>query len=253
MNFQNVTCCHEKKVRRIRRTMIIRRNIKPSGFFVLLLVLSFLPLSSILFTAIEVSAASRYVKPSAEVVVRRGAGNEYKIIAMVKDGDAVELLNEGDSHSLVRLANGKEGWMLKRFLSVEPPLSTIVESLRAENEKLKQAEIEKNHQIEEVSENLARTESQLQSILSEREQILADYQTLQADTADVVKIKEDMLRATEENEVLVQEMASLKEENNKLNKEKSINWFLAGGGVLLVGMSIGRLSSKSRKRKSSLM
>lgn len=233
--------------------MIIRRNTKPSGFFVLLLVLSFMPISSLLLPTIEASAASRYVKPSAEVVVRRGAGNEYKIIGMVKDGDAVELLNEGDSHALVRLADGKEGWMLKRFLSVEPPLSTIVESLRVENEKLKQAEMEKNRQFEEVSESLARTESHLQSTLSERDQILADYQSLQADTADVVKIKEDMLRTKEENEVLVQEMASLEVENNTLNKDKSINWFLAGGGVLLVGMSIGRLSGKSRKRKSSLI
>lgn len=233
--------------------MINRRNTKPSVLFVLLLVFSFLPLSSVLFTAMDVSAASRYVKPSAEVVVRRGAGNEYKIIGMVKDGDAVELLNEGDTHALVRLADGKEGWMLKRFLSNEPPLSTIVESLRAENEKLKQAEMEKNRQFEEVSESLARAESQLQSILSERDQILADYQNLQVDTADVVKIKEDMLRTKEENELIVQEMASLKEENNKLSKDKSINWFLAGGGVLLVGMSIGRLSGKSRKRKSSLI
>lgn len=237
----------------MRRKMNIRRNTKPSGLIILLLVFSFLPLSSIIFSAIEVSAATRYVKPSAEVVVRRGAGNEYKIVGMVKDGDTVELLNEGDTHALVRLADGKQGWMLKRFLSVEPPLSTIVESLRAENEKLKQAEIETKLELEEVSESLVRTESHLQSILSERDQILADYQDLQTDTADVVKIKEDMLRTAEENEVLVQEMASLKEENRKLNKDKSINWFLAGGGVLLVGMTIGRLSSKSRKRKSSLM
>jgi SH3 domain protein len=82
---------------------------------------------------------------------------------------------------------------------------------------------------------------------------LADYQNLQEDTADVVKIQEDMLEVSRKNESLVQEMASLKEENNKLNKDKSINWFIAGGGVLLVGMSIGRLSSKSRKRKSSLI
>jgi SH3 domain protein len=234
--------------------MIIGKNTKPSGMLVLLLLLSFLlPLSSVLFPATEVSAASRYVKPSAEVLVRRGAGNEYKIIGMVKDGDVVELLNEGDSHAQVRLADGKEGWMLKRFLSVEPPPSRIVGSLQAENEKLKQDKIEITRQLEEVAESLSLTESQLQSILAERDRILDDYQNLQEDTADVVKIQEDMQEASRKNELLVQEMASLKEENNKLNKDKSINWFIAGGGVLLAGMSIGRLSSKSRKRKSSLL
>jgi SH3 domain protein len=69
----------------------------------------------------------------------------------------------------------------------------------------------------------------------------------------VILIKEEMLQVTKENELLVQEIAALREENNKLNKDKSINWFLAGGGVLLLGMFIGRLSAASRKRKSSLL
>jgi SH3 domain protein len=172
---------------------------------------------------------------------------------MVKDGDAVELLREGTAHALVRLAYGKEGWMLKRFLSVQPPLSVTVASLRAENETMKQKEIELTRNYDEVSTALNNAQTELQAILAERDRLKADYQVLREDTADVVKIKEDMLKATEENELLVEQMAALEEENSKLNKDKSINWFLAGGGVLLVGMSIGRLTGKSRKRKPSLI
>jgi SH3 domain protein len=172
---------------------------------------------------------------------------------VVKDGDVVELLEEGDSYARVRLTDGQEGWMLKRFLSITPPLSVTAPSLRAENEKMKQREIEVTQKYDEISASFSRMETELQTILAERDQLKSDYQNLQEATADVMKIKEDMLQATKENELLVQQMASLKEENSKLNKDKSINWFLAGGGVLLVGMSIGRLTSKSRKRKSSLM
>lgn len=237
--------------------MINRPTIKLSRvfiFFWLLIVL--LPCSAIFFlvtTVTTVNAATRYVTPSAEVVVRTGQGNEYKIIGMVKDGDAVDLLQESDGYAMVRLPDGREGWMLKRFLSAAPPLSVVVASLRAENEKMKQREMEQTQQINEISENLKRTEAELASILTERDRIKTDYQNLRQDTADVILIKEDMLRVTKENELLVQEMTALKEENNKLNKDKSINWFLAGGGVLLVGMFIGRLSSASRKRKSSLL
>jgi SH3 domain protein len=234
--------------------MTIGRITRLSGSIVFLLALSIiLPIGSVLFSATEVFAESRYVKPSAEIALRTGGGTQYKIIGVVKDGDAVELLEEGDSYALVRLADGKEGWMLKRFLSVAPPLSVIVSSLRAENEKLKQRESEVSRKYEEVSGGFSRSENELQTILAERDRIKSDYRNLQEATADVIKIKEDMLQATKENELLVQEMASLKEENSKLNKDKSIYWFLAGGGVLLVGMSIGRLTSKSRKRKSSLM
>ncbi|NOR25488.1 MAG: TIGR04211 family SH3 domain-containing protein [Desulforhopalus sp.] len=234
--------------------MIIRRITKLSETLCFLLVLSFfLPFCSVMFSATEVVAADRYVKPSAEVVIRTGEGRKYKVIAMVKDGATVELLKEGDSYAMVRLANGKKGWMLKRFLSVDPPLSTVVVSLRTENEKMKQKEIEVTQKFEELSVTLIQLETDLKSTILERDQITIDYQNLQQDTANVIQIKEDMLKATQENEVLVEEMATLKEENEGLHNDKSINWFMAGGGVLLVGMFIGRLTSKSRKRKSSLM
>lgn len=234
--------------------MISRPTIKISRVFIFLLLLCFLlPCSAIFFSVQAVNAATRYVTPSTEVVVRTGQGIDYKIIGMVKDGAAVDLLQESDAYAKVRLPDGREGWMLKRFLSADPPLSAVVASLRTENEKMKQREMEQTQQVDEILATLKKTESELASILTERNQIKTDFQNLQEDTADVMQIKEDLLKATKENELLVQEMAGLKEENNKLKKDKSINWFLAGGGVLLVGMFIGRLSSASRKRKSSLL
>jgi SH3 domain protein len=235
--------------------MIIRRIKKPSGslsVFLLALTL-FLPFSTVLFSGTPVLAKTRYVKPSSEVIVRRGQGIDYKIIAMIKDGVSVESLEEGDSYAKVRLANGKEGWMLKRFLSDEPPLTEVVASLRTENEEMKQREIEVVQKLKAVSSILTRTESELDSILAERDQIRTDYQTLQQDTADVVQIKKDLLKTAKENELLVQELASVEQENNSLKKDNTIKWFLAGGGVLLVGMLIGMMSSQSRRRKSSLL
>ena len=124
--------------------MIIRRITKPStslSVFLLILTL-FLPFSTILFSGTPVLAKTSYVKPSSEVVVRKGQGIKYKIVAVVKDGVSVKFLEEGDSYAKVRLANGKEGWMLKRFLSDEPPLEQVVASLRTEKEKMKRKEIE---------------------------------------------------------------------------------------------------------------
>lgn len=234
--------------------MMIRRFKKTPGILFFLLALSFsLQFSTVLFSAAEVVAASRYVKPSAEVVVRTGEGREHKVIGMVKDGDSVELLEEGSDYAMVRLKNGRQGWMLKRFLSVDPPLATVVGTLRSENEKMKQREIEVTQKLEEISAILKQTETDLQSTILERDQIITDYQDLQRDTADVIQLKDNMQKVTEENELLVEEIETLKAANSGLNKDKSINWFLAGGGVLLAGMFIGRLSSKSRKRKSSLL
>ncbi len=235
--------------------MIIRRITKPStslSVFLLILTL-FLPFSTILFSGTPVLAKTSYVKPSSEVVVRKGQGIKYKIVAVVKDGVSVEFLEEGDSYAKVRLANGKEGWMLKRFLSDEPPLEQVVASLRTEKEKMKRKEIEVAQKLKEVSSTLAQTETEFDAILAERDQIRTDYQNLQQDTANVVQTKNDLLKTVKENELLVQKLASVQQENNSLKKNTAIKWFLSGGGVLLVGMFIGMRSSKSRRRTTSLL
>lgn len=211
------------------------------------------PLCTLLLTATLGHGATRYVKPQGEAAVRRGQGNEFKIVAMAKEGVSVELLEENEGYSLVRLANGIEGWMLKRFLSVEPPPNELVAALRKKNEDLKQQEIRSAEKIEELSATLSRTKTDLDALVAERDQIRLEYQTLQTDTADVVKIKNDMEQTAHENHTLVEKLTLLEGENGSLKKDNSVNWFLAGGGVLLVGILLGRMPGPTRKRRSSLL
>ncbi len=235
--------------------MIIRGREKIVNAFMMVHVgLSlFLVLGSIMLAEAVVAAETHYVKPSAEVVVRRGQGNEYKIVAMVKDGTAVQLLEEGEVYAKVVLANGKEGWMLKRFLSKELPLEDVVASLRREKEALTARETAARHKLEEVSSLLSSTERELASVVTERDQIRSEYQTLLRDTADVVKIKQDLHNTVKENEMLVGKLTVVQEERNKLKQDAAIKWFFVGGGVLLAGMLMGMIFSGSRRKKPSLL
>lgn len=235
--------------------MTIRRKNVASGFFSMsILAISFiLSFNAVLFNAIEGFGATRYVKPRGEALVRRGQGNEYKVISVVKEGDAVELIEEDESYSLIKLSNGIEGWILKRFLSAEPPLTNIVANLSKEKEELQQREIEATQKVEEISAMLSRTKTDLDTLVEERDKILADFQKLQRDTSDVVKIKNNLDQTTEENQKLVERLTVSEQENSALKKDKTINWFLAGVGAILVGILLGRMPSPSRKRKSSLL
>jgi SH3 domain protein len=235
---------------------MIPKQTKPlSGSLSVLLLafILFLQFNTMVFSAIPAQAETRYVKPSSEVVVRRGQGTEYKIIAMIKDGTSVEFLEEDEDFARIRLANGKEGWMLKRFLSLEPPLNEIVASLRSEKEEIQQRALETGQQLETVSAILTRTERERNSAINERNQIQASYQKLQQETANVVQIRNNLLKATGENKTLRQKLALLEQENDGLKTNYALKWFLAGGGVLLLGMAIGRITGKSRRRKSSLL
>ena len=218
----------------------------------LLTILSFVPLSLILPPETALAEQTRYIKPSSEIAVRRGQGVDYKIIAMVKDGTRVQFLEENESYARIRLQSGKEGWMLKRFLSDSPPLAELVTTLRTEKTELEQREQELMQNLEELSSTLSQTRSELDSTLSERDRIWTDFQTLQRETEDVVNTKNELMKIKKENQQLAQELSSVQRERERLEKNSAIKWFLAGGGVLLLGMVIGGTMAGKSKRKSSL-
>lgn len=235
--------------------MLLKEKQKSSYFlshflvaFPLLIQLSVVP-----FSTTAALAQTRYVKPSTEIVVRRGQGNEYKIIAMLTDGSPVELLEEGDTYTKIRLANGKEGWVMKRFLSEEPPLNEIVASLRIEKEARKQKEIEVTQELATITAILSQAEKDLASTRKDRDRLNAEYLKLQKNTANVVQIKKDFQKTAKENQLLSQKLAAIQTENKSIKNDFAFKWFLAGGGVLLVGIILGNISSRSRRRKSSFL
>lgn len=209
-------------------------------------------------------AETQYVIPSSEIPVRRGQGTDYKIVALISDGTEVEVIERGDSYSLVRLANEKEGWILTRFLSDEPPLTEVVATLTSENEVLKLQEQQSAQKLmlqeqqsiqkqEELSQALAETEQKLEATDAEKAAITASFEKLTKDTANVVEIKKKLTETVNENKSVKQKLTTLTRENEELKSDERINWFLAGGGVLLLGIIIGKITSRSRKRKPSLL
>lgn len=223
---------------------------KPLLFFISLIIFSVIP---ILLPCASFSAETLYVKPSAEIPVRRGQGTSYKIVSIVKNGDSVELLGEENSYARVRLKNNKEGWIVRRFLSKEPPLENVVEALKEENNSIKEQAEYTAQNLVEVSTALQQTKEQLKTLTAENDQLKSDYKELQADTADVVEIKKSQQAATEANKELQEQLANLVEENEELKSNETKQWFLMGGGVLLLGILLGKLPGPSRKRKPSLL
>ncbi len=217
-----------------------------------------------LFTAVSGWAENLYVKPSSEITMRRGKGTDFKIIAVLKDGTPVEMLAEVDDWAQVRLESGREGWVLRRYLSDSPPLGQQVELLQREKEvltettqtlknRVDQLTTEKDEIEGRLSDEKAEVERELNQCIVERTTINEDYLTLQDDTADVIQTKTDLEAARTRVEDLERQMGSLKKENERLGKTEMLKWFLAGGGVLFLGWIIGMISRKSRKKRSSLL
>lgn len=200
-----------------------------------------------------VQAATYYVKPSSEIPIRRGQGTKYKIVAVLANGSAVELIEEQQDWALVSLESGKRGWILKRYLSNTPPLDRQVELLKEEKQVLQEKKGQAEAKFEELVTVNTEIEEDLTVCLSELGTTKDRYQSLQADTVDVVQTKKNLETAQQTIEGLNQELSDLQIENAVLKKNETVKWFLAGSGVLLIGWIIGRFTGRSRKRKPSLL
>ena len=197
-------------------------------------------------------AQTWYIKPSAEIPLRRGQGTDYRILAIVPDGTAVTITEETDSWAKVTTEEGKEGWILKRYLTRDIPLGTVVESLKKTNSSLTEEMTllqTKNKELEEFNTALQNTLNMNKKELLETTD---KYQKLMADTSDVVAITSTLEQSKQTIAKLQQDLGSISAENKRLSASRNIKWFLAGGGTLILGFLFGLVMSKSKKRKSSL-
>jgi SH3 domain protein len=200
---------------------------------------------------IPVQAESMYVSDSLSVTVRTGQGVTHKIIAIIKTGQRVEVLEKNDEYARVRLQNGIEGWALNRYLTSETPkaiqlanlqskynsISARAEALAAENKRLKSD----NNKLDAALNENKKNYSNLQN----------DYETLRSDSSGFLELKSKYEKASVELAKQTKKAKELEEQVEKLQLYQYIKWFLAGSGVLIVGFIFG-FSSRRQRRQSSL-
>lgn len=207
----------------------------------------------IITCATSALAETWYIKPSAEIPLRRGQGSEYKILAIIGDGTAVTVLEEGELWAKVSTENGEEGWMLKRYLSKDLPLDKVVKFFKTENTKLKENLEETKKQNAELQSTKEDLEGQLEKSNTELSTTADKYQTLVEDTENVITMKNELIESRQTVTSLQQKMGSVVAENQRLKASQNIRWFLAGGGTLIFGCIVGMILARSgKKRKSSL-
>ncbi len=194
-----------------------------------------------------------YVVPKAPVWLRSGGGVEFKIIDRLKAGEQVEVTEEEGGWAHVVTAKGRDGWVLKRYLSPDPPPEVELARLRSRcgslEEELKRLQQEHGDTIS----SLEGCQGRLEQCTQARDRCSQELAALKQDSADIEKTKELLASATKEVEGLKRELVTLKKENAALKSGERLKWFLAGGGVLLVGWLIGLASGRSRRKRSTLL
>jgi len=199
-----------------------------------------------------VYAEDRYVIDNLQITFRTGPGNDRKIISLLNSDQKVEILEPDGDWVKVRLENGKEGWVLQRYLTSETPCRT----------RLKMA----NQSVDQLENQLDAAQKDNQQILADKEKISQElkqtqqelnktskaYATLKKGAAGYIDLKNRHEKTTARLTKQTQMANELGIELDSIRKKKYVRWFLGGAGVLLLGFVLG-FSSKKRKHRSSLL
>jgi len=197
-------------------------------------------------------AETMYVTDSLKLTLRSGPSTEHKILSVIESGQQVEMLEPGEDWSLVRNANGKEGYVLTRYLMPEPTHNIRLEKLQAKHKALMQ------QAATLLAENTAfRNEGkQLKSVLDKNEKALkklsTDYDKLKAGSAEYIELKGKYQTVSGQLAEQTKRADALDEELRAIEMNQYIKWFLAGSGVLLVGFIVGFSARRQRRRPSLL-
>jgi len=217
-------------------------------------------------------ADTRYVSDQLIVSMREGRSPSDTAVAFLVAGTPVEVLEEDESHLFVRIANGQQGWVRSKFILKQRPKSMVIKELE---EKVKGLE----NQIETMGTQAGTTAGDssdvrkiyelklenLEAVLEKEKQSSAaarmelkemknKNKELQAEVNKLLEQSKNLANQGSDADTLQKEINKLRQTNQKLNQalaqmgdagqpstlSSAVKWFLAGGGVLLIGLFLGR-------------
>ena len=236
--------------------MILKKNRQhlSGGVSVMKILLKrivFLGICVMCFSAVGF-AETRYVTDLLKLPLRTGPSTEYKILDLVKSGQQLEVVEPGKDWSQVRLPNGKEGYVLNRYLVGQPTSAVQLAKLQTQYTSLRQqatALIEENNRFKEENKKFKSSLNTNETALSKLE---TDYKELKAGAAEFLSLKKKYREVSTQLAEQTERANTLDKELSGLEMNQYIKWFLAGSGVLLVGFIIG-FSAKRGRRRPSLM
>ena len=197
-------------------------------------------------------AETLYVTDVLKLTLRSGPSTGHKILSVVESGQLVEMIEPGDDWSLVRIANGKEGYVLTRYLMPGPTHNVRLEQLQTKHKALMQQAatlLEENTRFKNEGKQL---KSALDKNEKELKKLRTDYDKLKAGSADYIELREKHTVVSGQLAQQTKRADTLDEELRAIEMNQYIKWFLAGSGVLLVGFIVG-FSARRQRRRSSLL
>src|SRR5690606_2295417 len=198
-------------------------------------------------------AETVYISDALTVPLRRGPSTAHKILhAGLPAGTPLEVLGEDRAAGFtqVRTQNGTEGWVPTQYL-VDQPIAK--DRLAVATKRIQTLEAE----VKSLRENLKDARGTSSEVERNNAQLAKQAEQLQAELAEIRRVSATSIAHYEENKQLKAQLQDLQTQNTQLTEQVrqlernvTLRWLLAGGGLVLLGLILGAWI-KSRPRRST--
>ncbi|HDI60597.1 MAG TPA: TIGR04211 family SH3 domain-containing protein [Desulfobacteraceae bacterium] len=198
------------------------------------------------------AAATMYVSDEIEITMRTGPATDRKIIALLSSGSAVEMVERGKDWSRVRLSDGREGWVLTRYLTADTPTAIKLEQLETRYAEVVERNKELERKVSKLSTENSATGSELAQAQAELNRVKAAYETLKSESTDFLKLKAKYEKNVKELKEARQAAEKFENERNRLAHSQLMDGLLYGGGLVIFGFIAGWIIKRPRQRSGLL-
>jgi SH3 domain protein len=186
-----------------------------------------------------------YTTDTQELPLRASPSSGGKSLLMIPPASGVELVNP-HSYTKVRYEKPggevREGWVASRFLSAQPPDSSVARELKDENGTLK----ERLDELDKEKDGLSQREKELTDKLTK---LNAAYEELKGGSVNYLKLKSEFDSAKSSLASAQENIQTMIQENENLKLSQNVHWFVAGALVLVFGWFMGWVTTGRRKKK----
>jgi len=166
----------------------------------------------LLFITSIAQAGTLYVSEAASVIMRAAPDSHATILRTISRGTPVELIKKIPNFDLVRTEKNTRGWLASQFLSTKLPRQM------------------QGSLVQKASDFVQQSFT------------IFHNKFFTASTPAVVQLLQNSRQLEKENKLL-------RSENSKLQLYNDLKWFLIGAGVLAVGIILGLIIARFRKKR----
>lgn len=198
-------------------------------------------------------AKPAYVSDELEIMVRSGKSGSHRIIATLRSGARVDILqyDEASRYSNVSFGDGRKGWVLGRLLQKAPASKARLASAKVMFEKQTTELKELKAKLNLLGNAQGDLDTQAAVLQTNNTALTKELEEVKEASADAIQILEERNQLQQRVVSVERELENVKRKNNVLSNNDSQSWFLIGGSVMLLGLVFGFFLPKLSWRKKS--